>query len=85
MRNVDLRVQADKLIITVDLKQALTLSASGKTLVVSSTEGNVSIPGVADWKIGLNVYRPNPKYGQPEKASPEVIAEAQKRVDQLVK
>ena len=31
-------------------------SASGKTTIIASTEGNVTIPGREE-KIGLNVYR----------------------------
>ena len=30
---------------------------SGKTIIIATTEGNVSIPGAEDKKIGLNVYR----------------------------
>jgi hypothetical protein len=31
-------------------------SSSGKTIIIASTEGNVSVP-VRDEKVGLNVYR----------------------------
>jgi hypothetical protein len=31
-------------------------SASGKTIIIASTEGNVAIPDHEEAKIGLNVY-----------------------------
>jgi hypothetical protein len=31
-------------------------SASGKTIIIATTEGNVSIPGSEEKKIGLNIY-----------------------------
>jgi len=31
-------------------------SASGKTIIIATTEGNVSIPGFEEKKIGLNIY-----------------------------
>jgi len=55
MRNVKTEVTKDnKLVITVDLNEAGTVSASGKSLVIGSTEGNVT---VGDVKVGLNVYK----------------------------
>lgn len=55
VRNVKTEVRGDKLIIEVDLSVAGVPSASGKSRVIGSTEGNVS---VGDVKIGLNVYKP---------------------------
>ena len=34
-------------------------SSSGKTIIIASTEGNISIPDREE-KIGLNVYRKKP-------------------------
>ena len=56
MKNVDLKVEGNVLTIKVDLTKEFGPSASGKTIIIASTEGNVSIPD-RDEKIGLNVYR----------------------------
>jgi len=57
MKNVTMQVEGSKLVIEVDLSQDLGPSKSGKTVLIASSEGNVSIPGREDVKIGLNVYR----------------------------
>jgi len=57
MKNVDIKVEGKKAIITVDLTQDFGPSKSGKTRIIATTEGNVSIPGHPDIKIGLNVYK----------------------------
>ena len=44
------------LTITVDLSKEFGPSASGKTIIVASTEGNVALPDREE-KIGLNMYR----------------------------
>ncbi len=58
LKNVDMTVEGNILTIKVDLGK-FGPSSSGKTIIIASTEGNVS---VADWdeKIGLNVYRKKP-------------------------
>lgn len=61
MKNVDLSVSGDTLVIKVSLKAPRTASASGKSEVIASTEGNVSIPGFPDIKLGLNCYTPKGK------------------------
>ena len=61
MKNVALKVTGNTLTITVDLKKRLGPSASGKSEVIASTEGNVTPPGLPEIKIGLNVYTPNHK------------------------
>jgi hypothetical protein len=55
-RNVEMKVEGTNLVITVDLSQPGQLSSSGKSLVIGSTEGNVSVPGKEEVKVGLNVY-----------------------------
>jgi len=57
MKNMTMKVEGSKLVIEVDLSQDLGPSKSGKTVLIASSEGNVSIPGREDVKIGLNVYR----------------------------
>ena len=57
-KNIETKVTGDKLIITIDLTKSFGLSGSGKSEIIASTEGNVSLPGHEDIKIGVNVYRP---------------------------
>lgn len=53
--NVTYEVQGKKLTIQVDLSAEGRRSASGKTVVIASTRGNVEVAdGVF---VGLNVYR----------------------------
>ncbi|GKS58416.1 hypothetical protein YTPLAS18_19430 [Nitrospira sp.] len=56
MKNVEMTVQGTVLTITVDLSKEFGPSSSGKTIIIASTEGNVSIPNREE-KVGLNVYR----------------------------
>ncbi len=56
MKNVQMTVAGNILTITVDLTKEFGPSASGKTIIVASTEGNIAVPE-RDEKIGLNVYR----------------------------
>jgi hypothetical protein len=56
MKNVQMTVAGNILTITVDLTKEFGPSASGKTIIVASTEGNVAVPEREE-KIGLNVYR----------------------------
>jgi len=56
MKNVELTVEGTMLTIKVDLSKDFGPSSSGKTTIIASTEGNVSIPGREE-KIGLNIYK----------------------------
>lgn len=56
MKNVELTVEGTMLTIKVDLTQDFGPSSSGKTIIIASTEGNVSIPDREE-KIGLNIYK----------------------------
>jgi hypothetical protein len=56
MKNVEMTVEGNTLSIKVDLSKDFGRSKSGKTVIVASTEGNVSVPGRKE-KLGLNVYR----------------------------
>lgn len=56
MKNIDMTVEGDILIIKVDLSQRFGKSSSGKSIIIASTEGNQAIPGKDDIKIGLNIY-----------------------------
>lgn len=58
MKNVEMKVEGDKLTITVDLSKEYGPSSSGKTIIVASTEGNQTIEYKnGAHKIGLNIYR----------------------------
>ena len=57
MKNVEMNVEGNTLVIKVDLSQEFGPSSSGKTIIIASTEGNVSVPSMEDKKVGLNVYR----------------------------
>ena len=56
MKNVEMTVEGTILTITVDLSKEFGPSASGKTIIIASTEGNVKIPNREEI-VGLNVYR----------------------------
>ena len=56
MKNVDMTVEGNMLTIKVDLTKEFGPSSSGKTIIIASTEGNMSIPDREE-KVGLNVYR----------------------------
>ena len=56
MKNVQMTVAGNILTITVDLTKEFGPSSSGKTIIIASTEGNITVPE-RDEKIGLNVYR----------------------------
>lgn len=55
MNNVEIKVEGNKLTITVDLSKDFGPSSSGKTIQVASTLGNKQVKdGVY---LGLNVYK----------------------------
>jgi hypothetical protein len=56
MKNVEMKVEGNILIIRVDLSKEFGPSSSGKTTIIASTEGNVPILDREE-KVGLNVYR----------------------------
>jgi hypothetical protein len=56
MKNVEMTVEGNILTITVDLTKDFGPSSSKKSIIIASTEGNVSVPGRQE-KVGLNVYR----------------------------
>ena len=58
MQNVEFQVEGNALMIVIDLSQELGESSSGKSVIIATTGGNVSVPGYEDVKVGLNVYRP---------------------------
>ncbi|CAA7600873.1 Hypothetical protein DEACI_1526 [Acididesulfobacillus acetoxydans] len=57
MKNCEMKLNGKILTITVDVSKEFGPSSSGKSIIIASTEGNVSIPEKEEIKIGLNVYR----------------------------
>ncbi|TFG60605.1 MAG: hypothetical protein E4H32_08385 [Nitrospirales bacterium] len=56
MKNVELTVDGTMLTNKIDLSKEFGPSSSGKTIIIASTEGNISIPDREE-KIGLNIYK----------------------------
>jgi hypothetical protein len=56
MKNVQMAVEGNILTIKVDLSKEFGPSSSGKTIIIASTEGSVSVLDREE-KVGLNVYR----------------------------
>jgi hypothetical protein len=52
-----MKLTGNILTITVDVSKDFGKSASGKSIIIASTEGNISIPEKEDIKIGLNIYK----------------------------
>ena len=59
MKNVVMSVDGNILTITLDLSKEFGPSSSGKTIIIGSTEGNVTVPDREE-KVGLNVYKKKP-------------------------
>ena len=57
MKNCEMELKGNILTITVDISKEFGVSSSGKSIIIGSTEGNVSLPDKEDIKIGVNVYR----------------------------
>ena len=55
-KNVEMAVEGNILIIKVDLSKEFGPSSFKKSIIIASTEGNVSVPNREE-KVGLNVYR----------------------------
>lgn len=56
MKNVEMSIDGSVLTIRVDLSKEFGPSSTGKTIIIASTEGNVTVPNRQE-KVGLNVYR----------------------------
>lgn len=57
MKNIDMTLDGNILTIKLDISKEFGPSSSGKTIIIASTEGNISVPGQEEVKIGLNVYK----------------------------
>jgi hypothetical protein len=55
MKNIDIEVKGNQLTVKIDLSKTFGASASGKSIIIASTEGNqIVVPGVV---AGINVYK----------------------------
>jgi hypothetical protein len=57
MKNCEMKLTGNILTITVDVSKDFGKSASGKSVIIASTEGNVPVPDTDGIKIGLNIYK----------------------------
>jgi len=57
MKNCDIKLVGNILTITIDVSKDFGKEASGKSVIVASTDGYVPLPNKDDIKIGLNVYK----------------------------
>lgn len=57
MKNIEITVEGNNLVIKIDLTKSFGRSSSGKSEIIASTEGNVGIEGKPKMFIGLNVYK----------------------------
>jgi hypothetical protein len=57
MKNCEMKLSGSILTITVDLSKDFGKSSSGKSVIIATTEGNVTVPETDDVKIGLNIYK----------------------------
>lgn len=58
MKNVEMKLEGTTLTIKVDVSKEFGRSASGKTIIIASTEGNAKLgTPQGDVSIGLNVYK----------------------------
>jgi len=57
MKNIEMSLDGQILTMKVDLSKDFGPSKSGKSITIATTEGNISVPGAEDVKIGLNVYK----------------------------
>ena len=58
MKNIKMENKANKLVLEIDLTKNFGRSKSGKSIIIGTTEGNLSVPGVENIKIGVNCLIP---------------------------
>ena len=56
MQNVKVDIKGTMLVLSVDMSKRFGKSASGKTTIIATTQGNQSVPGHDGASFGLNVY-----------------------------
>jgi hypothetical protein len=61
VKNIETKLDGNKLTLVIDLDKEFGLSSSGKSVTVASTQGNVSVPGREEIKMGINIYKTRAK------------------------
>jgi len=56
-KEIKSEVAGNKLVLTIDISGKGKVSASGKSMVVASTRGNVAVADTKGLILGLNLYR----------------------------
>jgi hypothetical protein len=56
MNNIEMVTSENILVIKIDLSKRIKKSASGKSTIVATTEGNKKIDGFENIRIGVNCY-----------------------------
>jgi len=57
MKNIKMENKENKLVLEIDLTKNFGRSKSGKSIIIGTTEGNLSVPGAENIKIGVNCYK----------------------------
>lgn len=57
-RNIEATIKGDKLTLVINLAGNTQRSVSGKSDVLATTNGNVTVKGAEGVKLGLNIFRP---------------------------
>ena len=57
MKNIKMENKANKLVLEIDLTKNFGRSKLGKSIIIGTTEGNLSVPGAENIKIGVNCYK----------------------------
>jgi hypothetical protein len=55
--NTKIEVKGNILTVTIDLTKKLGRSKSGKSEIIATTGGNISVPNHPEIKLGLNCYK----------------------------
>jgi hypothetical protein len=67
VKNIDVKINKNQMVLTVDLSKRFNPSVSGKTIIIASTEGNAKIEGHDGLQFGLNVFAKNADAPKPGK------------------
>lgn len=57
MLNIDATVEGSELVLRINLDETHGRSSSGKSEIIASTQGNKSVPGRPEIKMGVNLYK----------------------------
>lgn len=57
MKNINISVSGNIATVSFDMTKSFGKSGSGKTIVIASTAGNVSVPGAEHVKLVLTAYK----------------------------